>query len=70
MGLSDDGGKHMNSASILTLAAEMNAFTKFAHARTRQRRRPTWCALDDGLSLRINLCRGFPRFNQGIFDGG
>ena len=29
MGLSMTRGKHMNSASVLTLAAEMNAFTKF-----------------------------------------
>jgi formylmethanofuran dehydrogenase subunit B len=29
MGLSMTRGKHMNSAVLLTLAAEMNAFTKF-----------------------------------------
>src|SRR5262245_62909161 len=29
MGLSMTRGKHMNSAAALTLAAEMNAFTKF-----------------------------------------
>ena len=29
MGLSMTRGKHMNSAAVLTLAAEMNAFTKF-----------------------------------------
>ena len=29
MGLSMTRGKHMNSAAILMLAAEMNAFTKF-----------------------------------------
>jgi formylmethanofuran dehydrogenase subunit B len=29
MGLSMTRGKHMNSAALLTLAAEMNAFTKF-----------------------------------------
>ena len=39
MGLSMTRGKHMNLASVLTLAAEMNAFTRDvrrdAHARTR-----------------------------------
>src|SRR5262249_29508544 len=30
MGLSMPRGKHMNSAALLTLAAELNAFTKFA----------------------------------------
>src|SRR5204862_3732807 len=29
MGLSMTRGKHMNSAAVLALAAEMNAFTKF-----------------------------------------
>ena len=33
MGLSMTRGKHMNSAAILTLAAELNAFTKFVACR-------------------------------------
>ena len=46
MGLSMTRGKHMNSAAALTLAAELNAFTKFVAMpmrgpRQRDRRR-TW----------------------------
>jgi len=33
MGLSMTRGKHMNSAALLTLAAELNAFTKFVAMR-------------------------------------
>src|SRR5262249_22827222 len=35
MGLSMTRGKHMNSAAVLTLAAELNAFTKFVASPRR-----------------------------------
>ena len=73
MGLSMTRGKHMNSAAVLTLAAEMNAFTKFVampmrgHGNVTGGRRGH--ALDDRLSRSASTCRrGYPRFNPGEFS--
>ena len=75
MGLSMTRGKHMNSAGVLTLAAEMNAFTKFvvhADARPRQRhRRRHGAALDDGLPVRRQPVPGLSALqSRRVLDGG
>jgi formylmethanofuran dehydrogenase subunit B len=72
MGLSMTRGKYMNSAAILTLAAEMNAFTKFVAMPMRGHGNVTggdvimrWTT---GYPFGVNLCRGYPRFNPGEFS--
>jgi len=72
MGLSMTRGKHMNSASILTLAAELNAFTKFVAMPMRGHGNVTGADVvlryTTGYPFGINLCRGYPRFNPGEFS--
>jgi len=72
MGLSMTRGKHMNSASILTLAAEMNAFTKFVAMPMRGHGNVAGSDMvlrwTTGYPFGVNLCRGFPRFNPGEFS--
>jgi formylmethanofuran dehydrogenase subunit B len=72
MGLSMTRGKHMNSASVLTLAAEMNAFTKFVAMPMRGHGNVAGSDMvlrwTTGYPFGINLCRGFPRFNPGEFS--
>jgi formylmethanofuran dehydrogenase subunit B len=72
MGVSMTRGKHMNSAAILTLAAELNAFTKFVAMPMRGHGNVTggdvimrWST---GYPFGVNLARGFPRFNPGEFS--
>ncbi len=69
MGLSMTRGKHMNSAAALTLAAEMNAFTKFVAMPMRGHGNVTGADVvlryTTGYPFGINLCRGYPRFNPG-----
>jgi formylmethanofuran dehydrogenase subunit B len=72
MGLSMTRGKHMNSAAILALAAEMNAFTKFVAMPMRGHGNVTggdvvmrWTT---GYPFGVNLCRGYPRFNPGEYS--
>jgi formylmethanofuran dehydrogenase subunit B len=72
MGLSMTRGKHMNSAGILTLAAELNAFTKFVAMPMRGHGNVTggdvvmrWTT---GYPFGVNLCRGYPRFNPGEYS--
>jgi formylmethanofuran dehydrogenase subunit B len=72
MGLSMTRGKHMNSAAILTLAAELNAVTKFVAMPMRGHGNVTggdvimrWTT---GYPFGVNLARGFPRFNPGEFS--
>src|SRR5262245_5725535 len=71
MGLSMTRGKHMNSAAVLTLAAEMNAFTKFVAMPMRGHGNVTggdvimrWST---GYPFGVSLSRGYPRFNPGEF---
>src|SRR5687767_7112746 len=71
MGVSMTRGKHMNSASILTLAAELNAFTKFVAMPMRGHGNVTggdvimrWTT---GYPFGVSLSRGYPRFNPGEF---
>ena len=72
MGLSMTRGKHMNSAGLLALAAELNAFTKFVAMPMRGHGNVTggdvvmrWTT---GYPFGVNLCRGYPRFNPGEFS--
>jgi len=72
MGLSMTRGKHMNSAAALTLAAEMNAFTKFVTMPMRGHGNVTGADVvlryTTAYPFGINLCRGYPRFNPGEFS--
>ena len=72
MGLSMTRGKHMNSASILALAAEMNAFTKFAAMPMRGHGNVAGADMvlrwTTGYPFGVNLSRGYPRFNPGEFS--
>ncbi|MBL8794719.1 MAG: formylmethanofuran dehydrogenase subunit B [Planctomycetia bacterium] len=72
MGLSMTRGKHMNSASVLALAAELNAFTKFVAMPMRGHGNVTGADVilryTTGYPFGINLCRGYPRFNPGEFS--
>jgi formylmethanofuran dehydrogenase subunit B len=72
MGLSMTRGKHMNSAALLTLTAELNAFTKFVAMPMRGHGNVTggdvvmrWTT---GYPFGVNLARGYPRFNPGEFS--
>ena len=72
MGLSMTRGKHMNSAGVLQLAAEINAFTKFVAMPMRGHGNVTGSDMvlrwTTGYPFGINLCRGYPRFNPGEFS--
>jgi formylmethanofuran dehydrogenase subunit B len=72
MGLSMTRGKHMNSAAVLMLAAEMNAFTKFVCMPMRGHGNVTGADVvlrySTGYPFGVNLCRGYPRFNPGEFS--
>jgi formylmethanofuran dehydrogenase subunit B len=72
MGLSMTRGKHMNSAGILNLAAEMNAFTKFVCMPMRGHGNVTGADVvlrwTTGYPFGINLSRGYPRFNPGEYS--
>jgi formylmethanofuran dehydrogenase subunit B len=72
MGLSMTRGKHMNSAAILTLATELNAFTKFVAMPMRGHGNVAGSDMvmrwTTGYPFGVNLCRGYPRFNPGEFS--
>lgn len=72
MGLSMTRGKHMNSAALLALATEMNAFTKFVAMPMRGHGNVTGADVvmrfTTGYPFGVNLCRGYPRFNPGEFS--
>lgn len=72
MGLSMTRGKHMNSAALLTLAAELNAFTKFVAMPMRGHGNVTGADVvlryTTGYPFGVNLARGYPRFNPGEFS--
>ena len=72
MGLSMTRGKHMNSGAILTLTAELNAFTKFVCMPMRGHGNVTGADVvlrwTTGYPFGVNLSRGFPRFNPGEFS--
>jgi formylmethanofuran dehydrogenase subunit B len=72
MGLAMTRGRHMNAAAILTLTAELNAFTKFVCMPMRGHgnvagadavlRRMT------GYAFGVDFSRGYPRSNPGEFS--
>src|SRR3989440_9233117 len=72
MGVSMTRGKHMNSAGILNLAAEMNVFTKFVCMPMRGHGNVTGADVvlrwTTGYPFGISLSRGYPRFNPGEFS--
>ena len=72
MGLSMTRGKHMNSAAVLTLVAELNAFTKFVAMPMRGHGNVTGADVvmrwSTGFPFGVNLSRGYPRFNPGEFS--
>ena len=72
MGISMTRGKHMNSAAILTLAAELNAFTKFVAMPMRGHGNVTGADVvmrwTTGYPFGINFSRGYPRYNPGEFS--
>lgn len=72
MGLSMTRGKHMNSAAILTLATELNAYTKFVAMPMRGHGNVTGSDVvmrwTTGYPFGVNMSRGFPRFNPGEFS--
>jgi formylmethanofuran dehydrogenase subunit B len=72
MGLSMTRGKHMNSAAILALATELNAFTKFVAMPMRGHGNVTGSDMvmrwTTGYPFGVSLSRGFPRFNPGEFS--
>lgn len=72
MGLSMTRGKHMNSAAALTLAAELNAFTKFVAMPMRGHGNVTGADVvmryTTAYPFGINLSRGYPRFNPGEYS--
>ena len=72
MGLSMTRGKHMNSAALLTLAAEMNAFTKFVAMPMRGHGNVTGADVimrwQTGFPFGISLHRGYPRYNPGEYS--
>ena len=71
MGLTMTRGKHMNSTAILTLAAELNAFTKFVAMPLRGHGNVAGADVvmrwNTAYPFGVNLARGFPRFNPGEF---
>jgi formylmethanofuran dehydrogenase subunit B len=72
MGLSMTRGKHMNSAALLMLAAEMNAFTKFVAMPMRGHGNVTGADVvmrwQTGYPFGITFNRGYPRYNPGEFS--
>jgi formylmethanofuran dehydrogenase subunit B len=72
MGLSMTRGKHMNSASVLTLVTALNAFTKFVAMPMRGHGNVTGADMvvrwTTGYPFGVNLSRGYPRFNPGEFS--
>jgi len=65
-------GKHMNSAGLLMLAAEMNAFTKFVAMPMRGHGNVTGADVvlryTTTYPFGISLTRGYPRFNPGEYS--
>lgn len=72
MGLSMTRGKHMNSAALLSLAAELNAYTKFVAMPMRGHGNVTGADVimrwQTGYPFGISFNRGYPRYNPGEFS--
>jgi len=72
MGLTMTRGKHLNSAAVLSLVAELNAFTKFVCMPVRGHGNVTGADVvmrwTTGYPFGVSLSRGYPRFNPGEFS--
>jgi formylmethanofuran dehydrogenase subunit B len=72
MGLTMTRGKHLNSAAVLALVAELNAFTKFVCMPVRGHGNVTGADVimrwSTGYPFGVSLTRGYPRFNPGEFS--
>jgi formylmethanofuran dehydrogenase subunit B len=71
MGLTMTRGKFMNSSAIFTLAAELNAFTKFVAIPMRGHGNVTGAdtvvGWSTGYPFGVDFSRGYPRYNPGEF---
>lgn len=72
MGLTMTRGKHMNSMAALTLAAELNAFTKFVAMPMRGHGNVTGAdtvlTWTTGYPFAVDFSRGYPRYNPGEYS--
>jgi len=71
MGVTQTGGKHLNVAELLTLVAELNAYTRFTTMPMRGHGNVagadstlTW---QTGYPFAVNFARGYPQYNPGEF---
>jgi formylmethanofuran dehydrogenase subunit B len=71
MGLTMTRGKHMNSEAVLSLARDLNKFTRFTAKPMRGHGNVTGAdnvvSWSTGYPFGVNLNRGYPRFNPGEF---
>jgi formylmethanofuran dehydrogenase subunit B len=71
MGLSMTRGKHLNVEAALSLASDLNAFTRFYIKPMRGHGNVTGAdnvvSWQPGYPFGVNLGRGYPRFNPGEF---
>jgi len=71
MGLTMTRGKHMNSEAVLSLARDLNKFTRWTAKPMRGHGNVTGAdnvvSWSTGYPFGINLGRGYPRFNPGEF---
>jgi formylmethanofuran dehydrogenase subunit B len=71
MGLSMTRGKHYNAAALLTLARDLNRFTRFLAKPMRGHGNVTGAdnvvSWSTGYPFAVNFARGYPRFNPGEF---
>ena len=71
MGLTMTRGKHLNSEALLSLARDMNAFTRFVVKPMRGHGNVTGAdnvvTWSTGYPFGVNMSRGYPRFNPGEY---
>lgn len=71
MGLTMTRGKHINSEAVLSLARDLNKFTRFTAKPMRGHGNVTGAdnvvSWQTGYPFGVNLNRGYPRFNPGEF---
>ncbi len=71
MGLTMTRGKHLNSEAVLSLARDMNKYTRWTAKPMRGHGNVTGAdnvvTWSTGYPFGVNLARGYPRFNPGEF---
>jgi formylmethanofuran dehydrogenase subunit B len=71
MGLTMTRGKHLNSEALLSLARDMNAYTRFVVKPMRGHGNVTGAdnvvTWQTGYPFGVNMSRGYPRFNPGEY---